>query len=79
MLFTAFPLQFQALFCEISIQQELIDPGKAAVPLRQWFIDNFKTDINQMIGSYIDHRFVTDKTHPRRLLLNSPEEGWTTM
>ena len=78
-LFLAFPLSFQALFCEISIQEELINPDKVTVPLRQWFIDNFKTDINHMVGSFIDHRFVTDKTHPRRLLLNSPEKGWTTM
>lgn len=77
----AFPLEFQRLFCEIAIEQELLpsQPLAAMPSLITWFIKEFRTEITHTPGLFIDHRFVMDRRRPRRLNLQSPGEGWRTV
>jgi len=77
--FMAFPLTVQRLFCEISIEASFLQSELLRVPLRQWFIDNFKTDITFIPDVLIDHRFVEDKKKPRRLDLKNPRAGWLSV
>lgn len=79
LLFESFPLEFQRLFCEIAIQNEFLHPGRIRIGIRQWMLTHFRTDVSHIPGVLFDHRFVTDKKHPRRLDLSRPEDGWTTV
>lgn len=65
--FESFPLELQRLFCEICIENEILHPEKIRSGFREWFLNNFKTDINYVPGILFEHRFVKDKKQPRRL------------
>lgn len=75
-LFLSLPLSFQALFCETSIQSQLVNPSRVSVDIKSWFVREFKTDITYIPNVLIDHRFVKDKKTFRRLQLQSVREGW---
>ena len=79
-LFLSFSLDFQAIFCEITIQSQLLHPTTFPLKALEWFVKEFTTDISYVPSLFkIDHRFVKDnKKHFRRLSLKHPDKGWTT-
>lgn len=78
-LFLSFPLLFQSLFCETTIQSQLLHPSKVSLDARSWFVKEFKTDITYIPNILIDHRFTADKKNARRLDLKNPSIGWKTL
>lgn len=78
-LFLSLPLSFQTLFCETSIQSQLLHPSHVDFDARGWFVREFKTDISYIPNVFIEHRFVEDKQHPKRLDLKNPSNGWVLL
>jgi hypothetical protein len=78
--FQCFPLMFQREFCELSIQNEILHPERfTRFSYRQWFVDNFRTEITQIPNVLLDHHFVSEKKQLRRLDLSRPQNGWETI
>lgn len=77
--FMSFPLEIQRLFCEISIEIDVLRPEQMILPIRQWFVDEFRVEITFIPNVLIDHRFVIDKKRPRRLDLTNAKSGWKTV
>lgn len=75
-LFLSLPLEFQKEFCETMLLTQLTHPSQVGVDARSWFVREFKTDITYVPNVLIDHRFVVDKKHSRRLDLRNPSKGW---
>ena len=78
-LFMSFPLIFQSLFCETSIQSQILHPSEVNLDARSWFVKEFKTDITYIPNVLIDHRFTLDKKNARRLDLKNPSHGWKAL
>jgi hypothetical protein len=78
-LFLSLPLSFQSLFCETTIQSQLENPTHVDLDARGWFVREFKTDISYIPNVLIEHRFVQDKQHPKRLDLKNLTNGWVLL
>lgn len=78
--FQGFPLVFQREFCELTLRNEILHPDRfMRFSYREWFIDNFRTEITQIANVLIDHHFVSEKKQLRRLDLSRPQDGWQTI
>lgn len=75
-LFLAMPLLFQSLFCETTIQSQVLHPAEVQLDARGWFVQEFKTDITYIPGIMVEHRFLEDKQESKRLDLKDPQKGW---
>lgn len=76
-LFLSLPLPFQALFCETTLQSQIVHPTKVSMDAQAWFIKEFKTDVQYVPNVLLRHRFLSDKKHYRELDLKNPKKGWT--
>lgn len=75
-LFLSLPLASQSLFCETTIQSQILHPSEVSLDAKAWFIREFKTDITYIPDVFISHRFLTNKQQSRRLDLKNPQNGW---
>jgi hypothetical protein len=75
-LFLSLPLLAQSLFCETTIQSQVLHPSQVHLDARGWFAREFKTDITYIPGVLVAHRFLENKQHSRRLDLKTPQKGW---
>lgn len=75
-LFLSLPLFVQSLFCETTIQSQILYPSQVDLDARQWFVNEFKTDITYIPNVFIEHRFLENKQTPKRLDLKNPRKGW---
>lgn len=75
-LFQSLPLSVQSLFCETTIQSQIVHPSQVNLEARQWFIKEFKTDITYIPGVSVYHRFLENKQYYKKLDLKDPGKGW---
>jgi hypothetical protein len=75
-LFLSLPRQIQALFCETTIQSQILYPNKVSMDAKAWFVKQFKTDIQYVPNVLFRHRFLSDKKHYKELDLKNPSKGW---
>jgi len=75
-LFLSLPLGFQSMFCETTIQSQILYPSQVSIDALKWFIKEFKTDIEYVPNILIKHRFLLNKKDYRKLDLKNPKNGW---
>lgn len=75
-LFLSLPLSVQSLFCETTIQSQIVYPSQVNLEARGWFIKEFKTDITYIPGVSVYHRFLENKQYYKKLDLKDPRKGW---
>jgi len=76
-LFLSLPLSFQSVFCETTIQSQILHPSQVSTDALAWFVKEFNTDVEHVPNVLIRHRFLPDKKHYRELDLKNPKKDWT--
>ena len=70
-LFRAFPLEFQRLFCETVFVSQFQHGSEPTLLYREWLTHHFQNDVS-VYPTYLLHRFVLERSQPRRLNLVPP-------
>jgi hypothetical protein len=75
-LFLSLPFDFQSIFCETTLQSQILHPSQVSMDALGWFVKEFKTDIEHVPNILIKHRFLLNKKDYRKLDLKNPKTGW---